>query len=68
MSSLPAARQLDILIQKARELGVEVRFEVLEGNGADICRVKDKTYLFLNLMSDAAEQLESLGNVLGNQT
>ena len=60
MNESTLLNRLNHFVERAREMGYEVRQEVLDGQGAAICQIKGKPCLFLDLSSGPAEQLEAI--------
>jgi hypothetical protein len=60
--------QLDQLIRLARELGYTVRQEWLGGNGGGACELRGQKHLFVDLANSAAEQLDTVTEVLAADT
>jgi hypothetical protein len=52
--------QFEGLIQRARELGLEIRYEHLDGRGGGICEFSGKRWLFVDLSISIEESWEQL--------
>ena len=50
--------QLDRLIEIAKELGVEVRREAVDGEGGGLCRIKGRCVLFVDLLADVPTRID----------
>lgn len=53
-------QRLNEFVERAKQMGYEIRQEVLDGQGAAVCQIKGKPCLFLDLSSGPAEQLEAI--------
>jgi hypothetical protein len=52
--------QFEQLIQQARRLGFEVRYEYLDGGGGGVCEFGGKRWLFVDLSLSVEESWELL--------
>ena len=59
-----SVEQLEQLIRLARQLDYTVRQEWLGGSGGGACELQGKKHLFIDLANSAAEQLDSVADVL----
>ena len=64
MTSLSTVEQLDTLIELAKDMGYEVRHEMLGGVGGGRCEVAGKKVLFIDLSLGTMDQLDLVGNAL----
>ena len=64
MNELVTVSRLNRFVEAAKNMGYEIRQELLDGTGAAICHIKGKPILFLDLSSGPAEQLEAIKRVL----
>ena len=64
MTSLSTVEQLDVLIELAKDMGYEVRHEVLGGAGGGRCEIGARKLLFIDLSLGTIEQLESVSRSL----
>ena len=64
MDESSTMKQLNHFVDRVREMGIEVRHELLDGVGAGICEVQGNAYLFLDVSCGPAEQLEAIRNAL----
>ncbi len=64
MNDEAIVRQLNAFIDLAKDRGIEIRHELLEGGGGGICQIRGKPCLFLDLASGPAEQLETIRRTL----
>lgn len=64
MDQSKTVKQLNQFVDRVRELGIEVRHELLDGVGAGICEVHGNTCLFLDVSCGPAEQLDAIRDAL----
>ena len=55
-----AINRLNRVIEKARQQGIEIRYEMLGGSSGGYCRLGSKHILFIDLSLSTSEQLEKL--------
>jgi len=59
---------LDEALEKARELGFEVRQDWLGGDGGGHCLVRGRKWLLLDLAQPQADQLEVVADALRSES
>jgi hypothetical protein len=55
---MTAQEKLDQLVEIAKGLGVSVRYEAMGGGGGGLCRLRDKTVLFVDMDADGLTSYE----------
>ncbi len=55
---MTAQDKLDMLVEIAKGLGVSVRYESMQGAGGGLCKLRDKTVLFVDMDADALTSYE----------
>ena len=58
--------QLETLIELAKDIGYEVRHEVLGGSGGGTCEFGNRKCLFVDLSLSVLDQLDCVGRALAN--
>ena len=66
MGKMNAVRQMDVLIELAKDMGYEVRYEMLCGTGGGICEIGTRRCLFVDLSQSPIDQLESISKSLSS--
>jgi len=66
MTTLSTVEQLDTLIELARDMGYEVRHEMLGGVGGGRCEVGGRKVLFIDLSLGSVDQLELVSKALAD--
>ena len=64
MEESKTIEQLNLFVERVREMGIEVRHELLGGTGAGLCELHGHPLLFLDMSCGPEEQLEAIRNAL----
>jgi hypothetical protein len=66
VGKLNPVQQMDVLVELAKDMGYEVRYEMLCGTGGGICEIGRRRCLFVDLSQNALDQLESISQTLSS--
>ena len=66
MNRMSTVQQLDVLIDLAKDMGYEVRHEVLGGAGGGACEFAGRKCLFVDLSLGVIDQLDYVSRALAN--
>jgi hypothetical protein len=66
LQSKSSVEQLDILLELAKDMGYEVRYESLGGVGGGTCEYAGSKCLFVDITLGLLDQLDSVSRALGN--
>ncbi len=66
MSDGKTIARLNRFLEIVKEMGFEVRQELLDGKGAAICHIHGRPCLFVDVSSGPAVQLEAIQHVLSS--
>lgn len=61
-----SVEQLEILLELAKDIGYEVRYETLGGIGGGACEYAGRKCLFVDITLGLLDQLDSVSRALGN--
>lgn len=61
-----SVEQLEVLLELAKDMGYEVRYESLGGIGGGACEYAGRKCLFVDLSLGILEQLDFVSRALGN--
>ena len=57
---MTAQDKLDQLVKIAKDLGVSVRYESMDGAGGGLCKLRNKLVLFVDMDADALTSYEKV--------
>ena len=66
VKSVSTIEQLELLLDLAKDMGYEVRHEVLGGSGGGACTFAGRKCLFVDLSLTAMDQLDQVSRALCN--
>ena len=63
---LSFVKQLEVLTELAKDIGYEVRHEVMGGTCGGVCEYGNRRCLFIDISLNIVDQVDSVGRALAN--
>jgi hypothetical protein len=64
---MSTVEQIDQLLDVAKELGYQIRYDYFGGTGGGVCEFSGKRVLFMDLALTSVEQLELLESLIAQE-